>query len=98
VTILVLGYWNVVKDGAVGLAEYGADGLASAETATRYCNKALRQAAASTGAQFVTTSAAFKGEHRDQDPTGLLASDGDHPNAQGHQAIADAIYAAVPTG
>jgi acyl-CoA thioesterase-1 len=34
VTVLVLGYWNVVKDGAVGLAAYGAAGLASTHSAT----------------------------------------------------------------
>ena len=96
VQIVVLGYWNVVKDGAVGLAQYGADGLAAAEQATKYCNQALRQAANESGAWYVTTVPVFKGENRDQDPTNLLASDGDHPNAQGHQAIAQAVYAALP--
>lgn len=98
VQIVVLGYWNVVKDGAVGLATYGSDGVAAAENATRYCNEALRQAAESDGARYVTTRVAFKGENRDQDPTGLLAPDGDHPNARGHQAIADVVYAALPAG
>ena len=98
VQIVVLGYWNVVKDGAVGLAMYGADGVAAARNATRYCNRALRQAAESAGARYVTTTEAFTGAGRDQDPTGLLAPDGDHPNAQGHQAIADVVYAALPAG
>jgi acyl-CoA thioesterase-1 len=97
VTVLVLGYWNVVKDGAVGLAEYGADGLKSAERATRDCNQALRRAAQQSGARYVTTTPVFKGTDRQEDPTDLLAADGDHPNAAGHQAIADALYTTNPT-
>jgi lysophospholipase L1-like esterase len=98
VTVLVLGYWNVVKDGAAGLAAYGAAGLASARSATRYCNLALRRAAAQTGARYVPTTATFRGDHRTADPTGMLAPDGDHPNAAGHEAIAEEVYAAVPAG
>jgi lysophospholipase L1-like esterase len=97
VTVLVLGYWNVVKDGSVGLAEYGADGLKSAEQATRDCNQALRRAAQQSGARYVTTTPVFKGTDRQEDPTDLLAADGDHPNAAGHQAIADALYTTNPT-
>ena len=98
VTVLVLGYWNVVKDGAVGLAAYGATGLASAHAATRYCDLALQRAARQSGARYVPTTATFRGAHRTLDPTGLLAPDGDHPNADGQQAIAEAVYAALPTG
>jgi lysophospholipase L1-like esterase len=98
VTVLVLGYWNVVKDGAVGLAAYGAAGLASAHAATRYCNLALQRAAKQTGARYVPTTAAFRGDHRALDPTGLLAPDGDHPNADGQEAIAEAVYAVLSTG
>ncbi|MFC4066185.1 SGNH/GDSL hydrolase family protein [Actinoplanes subglobosus] len=86
VEVLVLGYWNVVADGAVGLSTYGPDGLAEARQATRDCNDALRQAAESSGATYLDTSVAFTG-----DPTGLLAADGDHPNAAGHRAIADLL-------
>jgi lysophospholipase L1-like esterase len=98
VTVLVLGYWNVVKDGAVGLATYGADGERSAVTATRYANRALRQAAADSGARYVPTTPLFDGAQRDQDSTALLAADGDHPNADGHRAIANAVFAALPSG
>jgi lysophospholipase L1-like esterase len=98
VTVLVLGYWNVVKDGAVGLATYGADGERSAVTATRYANRALRQAAADSGARYVPTTPLFDGAQRDRDSTALLAADGDHPNADGHRAIARAVFAALPSG
>jgi lysophospholipase L1-like esterase len=95
--VLILGYWNVVKDGAVGLAEYGAAGEKSAVQATRITNAALRRAATESGARYVTTTPVFKGESRDQDPTALLAADGDHPDAAGHRAIAQTVYAAQPT-
>ncbi|WP_436532985.1 SGNH/GDSL hydrolase family protein [Actinoplanes sp. HUAS TT8] len=94
VRILILGYWNVVEDGAVGLADYGPDGVRSADSATRYGNAALRAAAAQSGATYVSTVPAFKGADRSRDPTALLAADGDHPNAAGHEAIAEAVYAA----
>jgi acyl-CoA thioesterase I len=94
--VLVLGYWNVVKDGAVGLAEYGTTGEQAAVQATRITNAALRRAAAASGARYVSTTPAFDGRNRDQDPTALLAADGDHPDAAGHQAIADAIHTAQP--
>lgn len=94
--VLVLGYWNVVKDGAAGRAAYGAAGQEAAVAATRDCNAALRRAAAASGARYVTTTPAFTGPQRDRDPTNLLAADGDHPNAAGHEAIAEAIHAALP--
>jgi hypothetical protein len=74
VTVLVLGYWNVVKDGAVGLAAYGAAGPRVRHRATRYCNLALRRAAQQTGARYVPTTATFRGDHRTLDPTGLLGA------------------------
>ncbi|MFG3685068.1 SGNH/GDSL hydrolase family protein [Micromonospora sp. NPDC047740] len=95
VTVLVLGYWNVVKDGSVGLVEYGDAGMAQSATATRYVNQALHDAAAETAALYVPTYPAFKGVAGDQDPTDLLADDGDHPNAVGHELIARAANAAV---
>ncbi|TDB74415.1 SGNH/GDSL hydrolase family protein [Micromonospora sp. KC723] len=95
VTVVVLGYWNVVKDGSAGLAEYGEAGMAQAATATRYVNDALRQAAAKTAALYVPTYSVFKGAAGGLDPTALLAEDGDHPNALGHELIARAVAAAV---
>jgi acyl-CoA thioesterase I len=94
--VLIFGYWNVVEDGDVGRAHYGDDGVAEAATATRYCDDALRRAAA--GATYVDTTAAVRGGSGSGDPTGLLAADGDHPNAAGHAAIAAAAYAALPHG
>ncbi|MCY1142057.1 SGNH/GDSL hydrolase family protein [Actinoplanes sp. Pm04-4] len=88
VPVVVLGYWNVVQDGQVGAAAYGAQGLRDAARATALVNQALRTAAARTGATFVPTEPAFHGDDGGRDPTGLLAPDGDHPNAAGQAAIA----------
>ncbi len=91
VPVIVFGYWNVVLDGRVGTEHYGPDGVRAAAEATRYANNALRAAARQTGVRYVPTEAAFHGDDGGRDPTGLLAPDGDHPNAAGHAAIAALI-------
>jgi lysophospholipase L1-like esterase len=89
VPVIVLGYWNVVLDGQVGQQTYGPDGVRAAAQATSMINNAL-QAAASTNAdaEYISTDPAFHGVDGNHDPTDLLASDGDHPNADGQAAIA----------
>jgi lysophospholipase L1-like esterase len=98
VTIVVLGYWNVVKDGRVGRHAYGAAGVRAAKSATGWANGALKAAARSGHAVYVSTYRAFKGANGHQDPTGLLAPDGDHPNAAGHRLLALTVYAPLPRG
>jgi acyl-CoA thioesterase-1 len=87
-TVLVLGYWNVVEDGQVAQEDYGSDGVKKSIDATDDANSALQSAAKQTGATYISTDAAFHGADGSKDPTDLLASDGDHPNAAGHAAIA----------
>ncbi|MBU2670661.1 SGNH/GDSL hydrolase family protein [Actinoplanes bogorensis] len=91
IPVIVLGYWNVVQDGQVGAANYGPDGVADATRATTLINQALQQAAAASGGTYVSTAEAFHGDDGTDDPTGLLAPDGDHPNAAGQAAIAALI-------
>jgi acyl-CoA thioesterase-1 len=98
VQVAVLGYWNVFRDGRVGLATYGPAGLEIAVSATGFTNRALQQAAADTGSRYVAVSTAFKGPDGTGDPTPLLAPDGDHPNATGHRLIARRLYQALPDG
>jgi len=98
VTIVVLGYWNVAEDGKVGREDYGKDGVQAAESATRWANHALQDAARSGQAVYVSTYEAFKGPHGHKDPTPLLADDGDHPNAAGHRVLARTVYEPVPKG
>ncbi|MGW5668773.1 SGNH/GDSL hydrolase family protein [Micromonospora sp. NPDC003776] len=91
--VLVLGYWNVSRDGAVARDSTDAAGLAEADTATAYVNDALQAAAGRSGAIYVATYPEFRGPTGQADPTDLLADDGDHPNARGHEVIARAAYA-----
>jgi lysophospholipase L1-like esterase len=94
-TVLVTDYWNVFQDGDVGTAERGSvftswsDALTRAES-TQICHGARR-----AGATCVSLYAPFKGDGS-MNPTSLLAADGDHPNAAGHQAIASALLGATP--
>ncbi len=98
VSVVVLDYWNVVKDGRVGRAEYGAGGMAKALNATAYANRALHAAAQAQHAAYVSTRTAFRGRDDRQDPTPLLAADGDHPDARGHRRIAETVFGARPNG
>jgi lysophospholipase L1-like esterase len=95
-TVLVLGYWNVVQDGHVAEASYGPSGVKRSITATEDANDGLRAAAQQTDATYISTGAAFHGSDGTRDPTGLLASDGDHPNAAGHAAIAALLPPITP--
>jgi acyl-CoA thioesterase-1 len=98
VRIVVLGYWNVMKDGNVARAAYGPAGVKASNEATAYANNAILRAARAKGATYVSTYGVFKGADGKTDPTPLLAADGDHPNARGHQRIAQALARALPTG
>ncbi|MFI5844566.1 SGNH/GDSL hydrolase family protein [Catenuloplanes sp. NPDC051500] len=92
--VMVLGYWNVVQDGDA--AEFAPGEDVEAAIATDDTNRALAAAAEAGGASFVPTYPLFKGVDGRSDPTGLLAADGDHPNAAGHAVIAAAIPKAFP--
>lgn len=96
--IVVIGYWNVVRDGAVGLRSYGPTGLEEARLATEDANLTLLAVARANGATYVSTRIALRGLHGQIDPTPYLAADGDHPNARGHALIARAVYALAPRG
>lgn len=94
-TVLVTGYWNVFLDGVVG-ARHGSSYQRTSAALTRRINDALRLAAREAGATYVDVYRAFTGNGADV--TALLAPDGDHPSAAGHQRIAEALADAVPTG
>jgi lysophospholipase L1-like esterase len=98
IRVLVADYWGVMKDGAVGRRRYGGWGMREADRATADANRALREAASTTHALYVSTYRAFKGPDGTIDPTPLLASDGDHPDSRGHRVIADAFFRAAPAG
>ena len=92
--IVVTDYWNVFEDGDVARAGLGDAFLSWSDSLTRVANARICASARVAGAICVDLYAPFKGDG-DADPTSLLASDGDHPNAEGHRVIATAIADAV---
>jgi lysophospholipase L1-like esterase len=96
--VIVLDYWAAMEDGAVAAQHYDAQTMAAAVASTTYVNQALAVATKAADAMYVSTYTAMKGADGKADPTALLAPDGDHPNAAGHQVIARAVYAALPGG
>jgi lysophospholipase L1-like esterase len=94
-TVLVTDYWNVFQDGDVGTAEHGAAFQSWSDALTRAESTQICHGAQSAGASCVSLYAPFKG-NGSINPTSLLAADGDHPNAAGHQLIASTLLAATP--
>lgn len=92
--VLVTGYWNVFEDGDVADADYTAAGTRQSDTLTKQVNAVEESVAKAGGGTYVDLYAPFKGESGEKDPTALLADDGDHPDAAGHQVIAQALLAA----
>jgi lysophospholipase L1-like esterase len=96
-TVLVANYWNVFTDGAVARRQGGQHQLDWSTVVTATANGAICRAAAAEGARCVDLVAPFKGDGG-ADPTDLLATDGDHPNAAGARKIVGALLARTPHG
>lgn len=92
--VVVTNYWNVFEDGADVVTDKSQ--LAYNDDVTAAFNAALTPAV-SRGATVVDLVAPFKGDGA-VDPSTLLADDGEHPNAAGHQVIAEAILAGLGFG
>ncbi|WP_328999987.1 SGNH/GDSL hydrolase family protein [Kribbella sp. NBC_00709] len=92
-TILMTGYWNVFKDGDVAKRQYTASGRVASDQLTVRTNGAIAAVARANDATYVDIYTPFEDS---TDITGLLASDGDHPNAAGHALIARTLLAATP--
>ena len=92
--ILLTGYWNVFEDGDVADRSMSKQGRADSDALTLATNRIVEQVAEAGDATYVDIYTPFKGADGSKDPTDLLASDGDHPNAAGHAAIAEALVQA----
>ena len=88
--VTLLDYWSVWLGGQYAAAQ-GQAYVDAAATVTDDVNTAIKTVAAQTGSAYVDLRAAFKGPDYTYDETHYLASDGDHPNAAGHQQIASAL-------
>jgi lysophospholipase L1-like esterase len=92
--ILLTGYWNVYEDGDVAEGDYSQRGQLASQRLTAAVNALVAAACSAGSTTYVDLSTPFRGSQGERNPTGLLADDGDHPNAQGHQLIADALLRA----
>jgi lysophospholipase L1-like esterase len=87
--VVLLDYWNVWLGGRYAAAK-GPAYVAAAEQLTDDVDTAIKALAKRSGSAYVDLRAAFKGPGYDLDETRYLATDGDHPNAAGHEQIAKA--------
>jgi acyl-CoA thioesterase I len=88
--IMPLDYWSVWLGGHYAQAQ-GQMYVETAPSVTDDVNTAIKTVAAQTGSGYFDVETAFKGPDYSFDVTHYLASDGDHPNAAGHQQIASAL-------
>jgi len=91
-TVLVTGYWNVFQDGDVARRAFGATGVRASLALTRRANRVISRVSGAAGAHYVDISGPF--ERPGRNITALLASDGDHPDAAGHELIARVLLRA----
>ena len=96
VLVVLLDYWSVWLGGQYAAAK-GDAYVDAAATVTDEVNTVIKATAAKTGSAYVDLRAAFKGPDYVYDETHYLSNDGDHPNAAGHQQIADATDAVIET-
>ena len=87
--VVLPDYWSVWLGGQHAQAQGQMN--VDAATVTDDVNTAIKTVAAEAGSAYVDLRAAFKGPDYSYDETHYLASDGDRPNAAGHQQIAVAL-------
>jgi lysophospholipase L1-like esterase len=93
--MLVTTYWNVFEDGDVGDKDYGKAFHPWSDAVTKSANAQICAAAEVAADTCVDIYTPFEGAG-ERNPTDLLAGDGDHPNAAGHELIAEALLQAEP--
>jgi lysophospholipase L1-like esterase len=94
VLVVLLDYWSVWLGGQYAAAKGNAY-VAAAEEVTDRVDRVIKSTATRTGSAYVDLRAAFKGPDYAFDETHYLSSDGDHPNAAGHEQIATAAEAVI---
>jgi lysophospholipase L1-like esterase len=88
--IVMLDYWSVWLGGSYAHAQ-GPAYVEAANDLTADVDDIIRTVAQKTNSFYVDLRTAFRGPDHDGDETPLLAADGEHPNAEGHERIADAV-------
>jgi lysophospholipase L1-like esterase len=94
VLVVLLDYWSIWLGGTYA-RDKGDAYVDAAREMTAKVDAAIKSTAQQTGSSYVSVRRAFKGPSFGYIESHYLASDGDHPNADGHKAIATAAEAAV---
>jgi acyl-CoA thioesterase-1 len=92
--VVLLDCWSVWLGGKYAIAN-GEGYVDAAATVTDEVNAVIKSTATRSGSAYVDLRAAFKGPDSAYDESHYLSSDGDHPNAAGHQKIAQATEAVI---
>lgn len=92
--IVLFDYWAAMKDGQVMIKEYTPSQIIAANMCTASANAAISGVVKElTGVKLLSTYAVFN--EPNGEVTNLLQPDGNHPNAAGHELIAQALLKLV---
>jgi len=94
IAVVLLDYWSVWLGGQYATAQ-GPTYVDAARAVTASVNDTVQTTARATKSIYVDLRTAFRGPDDAGDETHLLAPDGEHPNAAGHERIAEAVTQAV---
>jgi lysophospholipase L1-like esterase len=87
ILIVLLDYWSIWLAGSYARKQ-GHDYVSVSRQMTAQVDNAIKTTASQSGSAYVSERRAFKGRTYGYIESYYLASDGEHPNAKGHQAIA----------
>jgi lysophospholipase L1-like esterase len=94
VLVVLLDYWSIWLGGTYA-RDKGQAYVSAAREMTDRVDAAIKATATESGSAFVSERRAFKGPSFGYIESHYLASDGEHPNAAGHQAIASATETVI---
>jgi lysophospholipase L1-like esterase len=94
VLVVLLDYWSIWLGGTYA-REHGHAYVSAARKMTAQVDAAVKMTATESGLAFVSERRAFKGPSFGYIESHYLTSDGEHPNAAGHQAIANATEGVI---
>jgi lysophospholipase L1-like esterase len=94
VLVVLLDYWSIWLGGTYA-REKGDAYVSAAREMTDRVDAAIKATATQSGSAFVSERRAFKGPSFGYIESHYLATDGEHPNADGHQTIATATETVI---
>jgi lysophospholipase L1-like esterase len=94
VLVVLLDYWSIWLGGTYARKE-GDAYVSAAREMTAQVDAAIKTTATQSGSAYVSERRAFKGPSFGYIESHYLATDGEHPNATGHQAIATATESMI---